>query len=544
MRTARTVIARWAAVATLLAVPVAAAPGTASQPALPGVRLESHAASCAAVGAGGALLAAGGAGLCQTGTAVRAAPGASAAATPACLPDPAPEARCAAWESRYNGTANGSEGIGGLISHRMVVVSPDGATAYGLGGADTAPGAASDLAVLVTAFDVATGARRWAATFPGTAQMPATEAMGLAVAADGKTVFATASLYGGSDQRGIATLAFDAATGAPRWSTVDDTAHMSSNSLAVDPAGDLVYVVGQRSTDGGGVALTLAYDAGTGEQRWVSEHTSPTGHTGAWRVAAHPDGRRLYVAAADLDEGGSTIDVVLLVLDTVTGEQRAATHYPTKGFPPAGITVSADGSLVVVEEANIATNLNNALTLAYDADGKRLWNARFGGCDQGVKCSARPWYSGPVAVSADGSRVFVTSLGVLVAGGTVFHTTAYNGKTGAQLWTTQQPWNAGDCFCGPSVVTSPDGRDVFITTHAYWTVVSGTGQGLTLAYDGATGERRWSAVTAEPGGGVGTGQLALTPDARRLLVGGGVAQAVPSGDNYTDVLMTAFTTGR
>ena len=543
MWTVRTAIARWAAVATLLAVPAAAAPGTLSQSAGPGVRLESSADGCAAVSAGGALLAAGDAGLCQTGSAAPVAPGTPAAATPACLPDPAPEVRCAAWEARYNGPAGGSEGIGGLISHRMVVVSPDGTTVYALGGGDTAPGAASSFDVLVVAFDVATGARRWASTFPGTSRMPATEAMALAVAPDGKTVFATASLYDGSDEHAIATVAIDAATGATRWRTVEDSASMNASALTVDPLGDRVYVVGQRMTADGSVGITLAYDAGTGEQQWLSEHSAPTGRTGAWRVAANPDGRRLYVAAGDLDEGGSTIDVVLLVLDTATGEQRAETHYPTKGFPPAGISVSADGSLVVVEEANIATSLNNALTLAYDAEGKLLWNARFAGCDQ-FKCSARPWYSGPVTVSADGSRVFVTSLGVLVAGGTVFHTTAYNGKTGAQLWTTPHPWNAGDCFCGPSVATSPDGQDVFISTHAYWTVAYGTGEGLTLAYDGATGERQWSAVTAEPGAGVGIGHLALTPDARRLLVGGAVASAVASGDNYADVLMAAFTTGR
>jgi DNA-binding beta-propeller fold protein YncE len=532
----------------LLAMPAAAAPGAPSPAAQTGARLASTDVGCTAERADGALLARGARGICDPagGTGASAAPLAAAptaAATPACLPDPAPELRCASWESRYNGPAGGSEGIGGLISHRMVAVSPDGATVYGLGAADTAAGAASDLSLLVVAFDVATGARRWAYTFTGTQALPSPEAMAVAVAPDGKTVFATATLYDGADQRAISTVAIDAASGVERWRVVEDSGTTSSNALAVDPLGARVYVAGQRAIDDGSVALTLAYDAVTGETEWVAEHTAPNGRTGAWRIAANPDGQRLYVAAADLDEGGATIDVVLLVLDTATGAQRAATHFPTKGFPPAGIAVSADGSTVVVEEANLATSLNNALTLAYDAEGKLLWNARFGGCDQ-FKCSARPWYSGPVAVSADGSRVFVTSLGVLVAGGTVFHTTAYNGRTGAQLWTTAHPWNAGDCFCGPSVATSADGRDVYISTHAYWTVVYGTGEGLTLAYDGETGQRRWSAVTAEPGAGVGTGHLALTPDGKRLLVGGAAAQAVASGDDYADVLMAAFPTGR
>jgi hypothetical protein len=532
-------------VVAMVATPATARSVPAARPASD-VTLGARADGCTAVGAGGAQLAMGAAGLCDTDPGATAGPTtpAGTVAGPACLPAPAPASRCAAWETRYNGPAGGSEGIGGLISHRMVAVSPDGTTAYGLGGTDTAAGAASDLDMLVVAFDVATGARRWASTFPGTARMPSPEAMAIAVAPDGRTVFATASLFDGGDQHGSATVAIDAATGATRWTAIEDSGAMNASGLAVDPTGHRVYVVGQRATDDGSVAVTLAYDALTGEQQWSSEYSAPTGRSGAWRVAANPDGHRLYVAVADLDEGGATTDVVLLVLDTATGEQRTATHYPTKGFPPAGIAVSADGSRVVVEEANLATNLNNAVTLGYDADGTRLWEARFAGCDQ-FKCSARPWYSGPVTVSADGSRVFVTSLGVLVAGGTVFHTTAYDGKTGAQLWSTPHPWNVGDCFCGPSVATSPDGKDVYIATHAYWALVSGTGQGLTLAYDGATGDPRWAAVTAEPAGGVGTGHLALTPDARRLLVGGAVSRLVASsGDDYADVLMTAFDTGR
>lgn len=221
--------------------------------------------------------------------------------------------------------------------------------------------------------------------------------------------------------------------------------------------------------------------------------------------------------------------------------QKKETHHPTIGFPPAGIAVSPDGARVFIAEANHETNLNNALTLAYDAVGNKLWTARFRGCEE-YKCSSRPWYYNPIAVSHDGSRVFVTSLSVNRTVETGFVTVSYDSATGQEQWATRYEANVGDCFCGPSVSVNPISGEVYIsgTAHIATPTSPGTTDIATIAYDPVTGAQRWAAIHRNPSGDCGAVAIAVSPRGDRVFSAGATRDALTLN---ADLLALAYETG-
>ncbi len=104
------------------------------------------------------------------------------------------------------------------------------------------------------------------------------------------------------------------------------------------------------------------------------------------------------------------------------------------------------------------------------------WSRRYDGGEQ----------PGPMAVSRDGSKLFVTGIPQKRGAATI----AYNAVTGAALWHAPYPGGAAS-----DLAVSPDGSTLVVT--------GGAG---TVAYDTATGAVRWANVGA-PGNSV-----AVSPD--------------------------------
>jgi hypothetical protein len=94
------------------------------------------------------------------------------------------------------------------------------------------------------------------------------------------------------------------------------------------------------------------------------------------------------------------------------------------------------------------------------------WSGRYDGGEQ----------PGPMAVSRDGSRLFVTGSPQKRGAATI----AYNAVTGAALWHAPYPGGAAN-----ALAVSPDGSTLFVT--------GGTG---TMAYDTATGAVLWADASA------------------------------------------------
>ncbi|MFF4813927.1 PQQ-binding-like beta-propeller repeat protein [Kitasatospora sp. NPDC001309] len=187
----------------------------------------------------------------------------------------------------------------GAVRWSRAVDSPDAVSAY-LGGRPSAVGDGAVYTATSTglqALDAATGEVRWQVPVPEWAELPAEQTP---VAVGGGLVFA---VHGG------ALHAHDPATGETRWRKASG----AGDFLAAD--GDTVYTGG---------AGARAFDARTGEQRWVQEtvpgvNTTPVVHRGAVLLT--------YA-------GGTATTTWVCSLEAATGRvrwqrmQRGATNHP------------------------------------------------------------------------------------------------------------------------------------------------------------------------------------------------------------------------
>src|SRR5207244_4084861 len=121
------------------------------------------------------------------------------------------------------------------------------------------------------------------------------------------------------------------------------------------------------------------------------------------------------------------------------------------------------------------TGVDAYATVAVDASsGDRAWVRRYhgpGNCGDSATS---------VAVSPDGSKVFVTgSSAGRIAGANAAATVAYDASTGTTVWVRRYngPENDG---LGTSVAVSPDGSKVFVTGTS--TGTAGEGDYATVAY--------------------------------------------------------------
>ncbi|HYV02879.1 MAG TPA: PQQ-binding-like beta-propeller repeat protein, partial [Actinomycetota bacterium] len=160
------------------------------------------------------------------------------------------------WARTYNGPT-GSYDIA-----RSIAVSPDGAVVFVTGISNDYPDGGDDFATL--AYSAATGGTIWERRYnPAGAN---DDAYAISVSPDGSKVFVTGSAAGGATDEDYATLAYDAATGADLWSaSYDGPAHNNdiAVSQAISPDGTRLFVTGY--SYGGDAKLwdyaTIAYEA-------------------------------------------------------------------------------------------------------------------------------------------------------------------------------------------------------------------------------------------------------------------------------------------
>jgi hypothetical protein len=136
------------------------------------------------------------------------------------------------------------------------------------------------------------------------------------------------------------------------------------------------------------------------------------------------------------------------------------------------------------------------------------------------------------AMSPDGSAVFLTgpSDG---SNGTDYATVAYDTANGAQLWAARYDGPGHSDDEADMVAVSPDGSTVFVTG---WSTGADTGQDLaTVAYDSSSGHRRW--VKRYDGAAHLDDfalSLAASPDGSLVIADGGTATS-PGVNDYVTV---------
>ena len=292
----------------------------------------------------------------------------------------------------------------------------------------------------IAAYDLATGAERWRVFRRSRAY---DSLLDLAVSPDGWTVVATGGAYDGfpvgtaTDSR-IVTVAFDAATGAERWAATWDARPDGTDNgkvVAFAPDGRLVFVGGITTATGGDLDyVTLAYDAKTGKRRWAQVYRGlGTGGLDAlYDLAVSPGGERVYVTGESAGTREFDLDYATVAYDARKGKQAWASRQDRGGVDRAA-ALAVDGDRVVVTGNSYVGPGGadyDALTVGLRADdGAAAWESRLGG----------PGYDGGRAVVAGAGRAIVTtqSPGASSDEGLDALTAAYDTTSGAELWRTR-----------------------------------------------------------------------------------------------------------
>ncbi len=414
------------------------------------------------------------------------------------------------WVAKYTG------GFGPAVS---TAASPDGSRVYVTGYSDAGSGERNNFVTI--AYNPATGAQLWLASYNSGSYNSGAGfddyVQALAVSPDGTKVFVT----GVSSVGTVATVAYDAATGAQLWKKRFFGG--AGAAITVSPDSSKVFITGP-STYPNGDYLTTAYASTGGPRLWTATWAGPDGlNDAANAIGVTPDGSRVIVTGYNVTNVRG-YEWLTVAYSASTGAQLWFNGFNAAVGEfediPSGLAVSPDGSFVAVTGwGRDSFTTGDMPTVAYNmVDGAQLW---LGTYRDPRSSDINVGYA--VAVSPDSTKVFVTGTdGLLEPGHRSFETTAFDAATGTLQWATPYdgpPDGIGDNF-GTSVAVSGDGSVA---------VVTGGSQGkfglgydfATLAYDTSTGAQLWlSRYNPAIGSHDLPAQLAIVPGANRVAVTG------------------------
>ena len=277
-----------------------------------------------------------------------------------------------------------------------------------------------------------------------------------------------------------------------------------------------------------GTVVATGSDAsagGSGTEVWTARYSGPdgVGAHGARRVVTSPDGRTVFVT------GSSEQDYATIAYRVSTGASTWTSRYDGPGHGtdrPDAMAVSPDGTMVFVTGTSVGTSgRSDYATVAYDAaTGGLLWVRRYDG--PGTRRHGNDTATS-LAVSPDGSTVFVTGRSAGAMTHSDYATIAYDSSTGRRRWSQRLDGPEGDYDGANALAVSPDGRAVFVTGYVNDYKFYGEDYG-TAAYDAVTGAVIWTAFfdsrTDHEPGDFATA-LAVSPDATTVFVTGSTTSA-------------------
>jgi hypothetical protein len=329
------------------------------------------------------------------------------------------------WVARYQGAGWGADSASSLA------VSPDGTLVFVTGWS----AGSSSYDYVTVAYDSSTGAQRWVSrsTF---GDFSDSRAVAVSVSPDGTAVYVTGTSTLVYESPDYATIRYDASTGAQQWVSRYNGPGAGTDSgaaMGLSPDGTVVFVTG--SSTSRTVHLhyaTVAYDAADGAQRWVSRYHGPGGGDDtATSLGVSPDGSGVFVTGRSL--GYTSFDYATVAYDAQSGSQRWVSRYDGPGNRDDGaasLAVDPDGTGVFVSgSSNGGGNGMDYATVSYDAtSGARRWVSRYDGS------ASRQDIARSLAASPDGSVVYVTGSSTGSEKRPDYATVAYDVATGDVRW--------------------------------------------------------------------------------------------------------------
>jgi WD40 repeat protein len=358
------------------------------------------------------------------------------------------------WGQRYSGPGNRDDFAS------SVAVSPDGRTVF-VTGYSTGATSAQDYATI--AYHAATGARSWVQRYNGPGNR-GDFASSVAVSPDGRTVFVTGYSTGASSGEDYATIAYSAVTGKRLWVKRYNGSGNSGDearAVKVSPDGRTVFVTGtSEGITSGSDYATIAYHAATGAQRWVKRYNGPFNFTDAANaLAVSPDGRTVFVTG-DAFVARTGPNYATVAYTAATGARRWVRLYTGSGLRSTALSVAVSpggGKVFVTGASRGATTDFDYATVAYAATGAQRWVKRYNGPGNGFDAALQ------VAVSPDGVTVFITGESAGASSGPDCATIAYTAATGTRLWLQRYNGSGNSRDSATSIAVSPDGSRLFVT---------------------------------------------------------------------------------
>ena len=197
------------------------------------------------------------------------------------------------WFSTFNGAANMNDYA------RDITVTPDSSRVIMTG--------YDDDRYVTIAYEATTGAQLWISLFNPVNF--AVQAYSIAMSPDGSFVAVTGQ---------AGTIAYDTMTGAQRWATGSDVHGWVG--VAVAPDATRVYVTGNY--------LTVAYAADTGNTLWASTYDGPAQGSGnSVALDVSDDGNKVVVTGTSSGGPYLSFDYATIAYDATTGAQSWVTRH-------------------------------------------------------------------------------------------------------------------------------------------------------------------------------------------------------------------------
>ncbi len=365
----------------------------------------------------------------------------------------------------------------------------------------------------------APGSQLWAKRYDGPGNY-IDQATAIAVDPSGGSVFVTGYSFGSSTGWDYATVAYNSA-GTMLWSkryNGPGGGHDEAFAIAVAPDGSRVFVTGfGYSSTTLNDYTTVAYDASTGAKLWVRRYNSPANNDdSAWAIGVSPDGSTIFVTGntATADQSSDYETLAYRASDGATLWGKRYNGPAGSGDGVAGLAVSPDGSAVFITgTSNGSTSFQDYATVAYAAsNGAQLWAKRYNDAIDGADLATA------VAVSPDGAKVFVTGFTDAATQYNDYTTVAYVSSTGTRIWTKSYNGRTDHIDRAYAIAASTDA--VYVTGYSHGGTATDHDY-VTVGYKASNGTALWTKRYNGPGNEQDHATaIAASPDGSAVFVTG------------------------